>query len=52
MREATPPLTQNVFMELCLVKHRDNFTLLLNKYCFLINTRNRNTQQQNINYFN
>jgi hypothetical protein len=29
MRGAIPPLPQNVFMAWCLVKHRDNFTILL-----------------------
>jgi len=29
MRGAIPPLPQYVFMAWCLVKHRDNFTLLL-----------------------
>jgi hypothetical protein len=27
MREAIPPLPEYVFMEWCLVKHRNNFTL-------------------------
>jgi len=35
MRGAMPPLTQYVFMAWCLVKHRDNFTLL---YLYVINT--------------
>jgi hypothetical protein len=29
MSGAIPPLTQHAFMEWCLVKHRDNFTLRL-----------------------
>jgi len=29
MRGAVPPLHQYVFMAWCLVKHRDNFALLL-----------------------
>jgi hypothetical protein len=29
MRGAIPPLPQYVFMVWCLVKHRDNFTLMM-----------------------
>jgi hypothetical protein len=31
MREAIPPLPHYVFMAWCSVKHRDNFTLIINK---------------------
>jgi hypothetical protein len=30
MRGSIPPLPQYVFMEWCLVKHRDNFTFTFN----------------------
>jgi hypothetical protein len=32
MRGAMPPLRQYVFMAWCLVKHRDNFTFIVQKY--------------------
>jgi hypothetical protein len=31
VREAVPPVPQYVFMELCLVRYRDNFTFTLSR---------------------